>query len=56
MKRRTRRPDRKGMSSLEVVMVTALMLPAIISLTFIGIRTLRALFTVIGSMVGCPLL
>lgn len=55
-RRRSRRRLRRGMSALEVVMVTALMLPTVVGLTFIGIRVLRTLFTVVGSMVGSPLL
>lgn len=54
--KRLRRQSRCGMSALELVIVTALMFPAIVALTFLGIRTLRVLFTVIGSMVGSPLL
>ena len=47
---------RRGMSSLEVVMTTALVFPIFATTAYVGIRALRVLYTVIGSMVGSPLL
>ncbi len=47
---------RSGMSSLEVVMTTAIMLPAFAYLAYSAIRVFRVIFTVVGSMVGSPLL
>ncbi|MEZ6086504.1 MAG: hypothetical protein R3C05_00405 [Pirellulaceae bacterium] len=54
--RGSRRNGRRGMSALEVVMTTALVFPIFATSAYVGIRALRVLYTVIGSMVGSPLL
>ncbi|TWU03695.1 hypothetical protein [Neorhodopirellula pilleata] len=59
--RRRRRPTahrkpRGGMSAIELVMTTALMFPSIVFFAFLGVRALRVLFTLIGTMIGSPLL
>ncbi|QDV66474.1 hypothetical protein Poly24_01600 [Rosistilla carotiformis] len=54
-----RRPapsTRRGMSSLEVVMLTAVMFPLFAYSAYHAIQALRVVFTVVGSMVGSPLL
>lgn len=52
-----RRPARRrGLSALEVVLTTALIIPSLILFTYFGMQVLRVLFTLIGTMVGSPLL
>lgn len=52
--RRRRLSLRRGMSTLEVVLVTGLMFPAIALITFLGIRVCRVFFSVVGVMTGSP--
>lgn len=47
---------RRGLSTLEVVMITAVIFPPLALGSYYGMSALRALFTLIGSMVGSPLL
>lgn len=44
------------MSTLEVVLTTAVVFPALALMAFKGIQALRVLYTLIGSMVGSPIL
>jgi hypothetical protein len=44
------------MSPIEVVVTTAIVFPTLVFMAYWGIRALRVLFTIIGSMVGSPLL
>ena len=55
-RRRSKRRARAGMSALEVVMTTAVFFPIFATCAYVGIRALRVIFTVVGSMVGSPLL
>jgi hypothetical protein len=51
--RRTRRAC-GGLAALEVVIATAITLPALVVVMYIGIRICRLYFSVLGSMVGSP--
>ena len=55
-KRSARRQRRLGMTALEVLMTTAIVIPPLAVMCYQGIRALRVLFTLIGSMTGSPLL
>jgi hypothetical protein len=44
------------MASLELVMATGIGLPIFVVLAYWGIHTCRALFSIIGSMIGSPLM
>ncbi len=48
--------SRSAIATIEVVMTTAIMLPMLAMLAWSGMRAFRVLFTVVGSMVGSPLL
>lgn len=48
--------QRYGLSTLEVVMATGIGLPVFALLTFTGIYLCRIVYSVIGSMVGSPLM
>lgn len=52
---RTRRP-RRAMAAIEVVMATAIGLPMLALITYLSIFACRVLFSVIGTMVGSPIL
>ena len=52
--RRTR--IRGGMATLELVMATAIGFPVFVVLLAWGIHACRAIFSVIGSMIGSPLM
>lgn len=55
--RRPMRPPRpSGMAALEVVMATAIGFPIFVLLAYWGIHACRALFSIIGSMIGSPLM
>jgi hypothetical protein len=53
---RHRRQRRKGMATLELVMATAIGFPMFALLLYWGIHACRALFSIIGSMIGSPLM
>lgn len=44
------------MATLELVMATAIGFPILAGLAYVGIYACRILFSVIGSMVGSPLM
>lgn len=50
------RRSRKGISTLEVVMTTALIFPPLVILAYVGMTACRVVFSLIGGMVGGPLL
>lgn len=51
-----RRNQRRGMSTLELVIATGIGLPVFVFLAYAGIFACRVLFSVMGTMVGSPLL
>jgi hypothetical protein len=56
IKRTACRARRRGVASLEAVMVTAVAFPMVVTLLILGIRALRGLFWAIGAGVGWPML
>ena len=54
--RRVRGLKRRGLSPLEVVMTTALMFPSIVLTAYLAINLCRALYSIIGTMVGSPVM
>lgn len=54
--RAPRRDDsqRRGIAAMELVMTTAIVFPAVAFCVTTGILFLRTLFSVIGTMIGCP--
>ena len=55
-RRRLPQSTRRGMATLEVVMTTAVMFPAVAGLVFAGFRVCKIFFSVVGAMVGSPYL
>ncbi len=53
---RSRTKDRRGMSSLEVVMVIGVTFPVAVMLLLITARACAALYAMISTMVGWPFL
>ena len=51
-----RRRLRRGMSTLEVVMTTAVVFPGVVLVAYVGIRACRIVYSLIGTMTGSPLL
>jgi hypothetical protein len=51
-----RRPGRRGLASLEVVMTTAVMLPIAAAILWLGIKMAAIVYQVIGPLVAWPFL
>ncbi len=54
--RRSRVGRRRGMSTLEVVLTTGVVFPGLVFVVYAGIQVCRLVFSLIGTMSGCPIL
>ncbi|MGE0755653.1 MAG: hypothetical protein AB7F89_00045 [Pirellulaceae bacterium] len=50
-----RRANRRGLAALEVVCTTALVVPTLFALLWLGFRAMAAFLSVLGTMIGSPL-
>ncbi|HMP06289.1 MAG TPA: hypothetical protein PJ982_08075 [Lacipirellulaceae bacterium] len=54
LRRRPARRVRRGLAAIEVVLTTALVLPSLAFLLFLGFQVCRNYFSVVGAMTGSP--
>ena len=47
--------SRQGMAALEVVIVTAAIIPSLFALLWLGMHVMAAFLSVLGTMIGSPL-
>ncbi len=55
-RRTVRSAHRRGLSALEVVMTTALIFPSMALTAYLAMNACRAIYSIIGTMIGSPLL
>lgn len=47
---------RRGMTALEVVLTTGVVFPTLVMIAIVAISVCRVIYSIIGSMVGTPLM
>ncbi len=52
---RARYKQRRGIAALEVVIVTAAIIPSLFALLWLGMHTMAAFLSVLGTMLGSPI-